>query len=382
MTCFEVFGNDSSVLECLKDARRCWNIAGSETPLLPRRGLSMSVSQSNKNSSQSYKNSSHCNKNSSHFDKSETPEKLRETTKHRLKLEKIGLARKLAAFEPKVALRVASCGTYLQFSVYENTSHDHCRLLNYADFCGKRKFCPQCAAIYSQEKMIDFLGRFHHLNEAQKKQHLPLYRLIFLTLTVKNCLLEELRETVKAMVAAWRRLMQTKRFRQAVPGGWFRNLEYRGDETRAGWAHPHFHILLIVASSYFRDDYIKNEEWSAMWRDALRVDYDPVCWVERVKPRKRKDGKQQSASAAAAAEVCKYPMKPADVQKMSGDDFRTLYYQTKGIRDYAIGGAVKDMPPDPPEELDPAVWSYLGEEIWRWGMGQYVMTSFAEAKPR
>lgn len=342
----------------------------------------MSVSQSNKNSSQSYKNSSHCNKNSSHFDKSETPEKLRETTKHRLKLEKIGLARKLAAFEPKVALRVASCGTYLQFSVYENTSHDHCRLLNYADFCGKRKFCPQCAAIYSQEKMIDFLGRFHHLNEAQKKQHLPLYRLIFLTLTVKNCLLEELRETVKAMVAAWRRLMQTKRFRQAVPGGWFRNLEYRGDETRAGWAHPHFHILLIVASSYFRDDYIKNEEWSAMWRDALRVDYDPVCWVERVKPRKRKDGKQQSASAAAAAEVCKYPMKPADVQKMSGDDFRTLYYQTKGIRDYAIGGAVKDMPPDPPEELDPAVWSYLGEEIWRWGMGQYVMTSFAEAKPR
>lgn len=82
--------------------------------------------------------------------------------------------------------------------------------------------------------MIDFLGRFHHLNEAQKKQHLPLYRLIFLTLTVKNCLLEELRETVKAMVAAWRRLMQTKRFRQAVPGGWLRNLEYRGDETRAG----------------------------------------------------------------------------------------------------------------------------------------------------
>lgn len=32
MTCFEVFWNDSSVLECLKDARRCWNIAGSETP--------------------------------------------------------------------------------------------------------------------------------------------------------------------------------------------------------------------------------------------------------------------------------------------------------------------------------------------------------------
>lgn len=309
-----------------------------------------------------------------------TPEELRETTKHRLKLEQTHLAIKLSYFEPKVAARVAACGTHLVFSVYENHAHDHCRLLNQADFCGKRKFCPQCAAIYSQQKMIDFLGRLHHLNDVQKKQHLPLYRLIFLTLTVKNCLIEELRGTVKAMAAAWRRLMQTKRFRQAVPGGWFRNLEYRGDETRPGWAHPHFHVLLIVGAAYFRDDYIKNEEWSAMWREALRVDYDPVCWVERVKPRKRKDGKQQSASAAAAAEVCKYPMKPADVAKMNVPDFQELYYQTKGVRDYAIGGAVKDMPPDPPETLDPAVWSYLGEEIWRWGQGQYVMTQFAENK--
>lgn len=362
---FDVVGLFLSIL----DARRCWNIAGSETPfLLPRRGLSMSVSQSNKNSSQSYK--------------------LRETTKHRLKLEKIGLARKLAAFEPKVALRVAACGTHLQFDLYEHVQdqHQHCRRLALADFCGKRKFCPQCAANYSEQVAADFLGRLSRLQRGRKAVRLAPYRLIFLTLTVKNCLLSQLRETLRMMSKAWDRLARSKRFAAAAVGGWFRGVEYIGDETPAGYAHPHYHCLIIVGSSYYKNDYIKQEEWCQMWRQALRADYDPVVDVRRVRPRARKVvdacGKtyehMQGSASAAAAEVAKYSVAPWTIRRQSDSDFKTLYEQTKGGRQYALGGKIKDTEPDPPETLDPELWRYIGVEIWRWGQGQYVMTQFSE----
>ena len=46
----------------------------------------------------------------------------------------------------------------------------------------------------------------------------PSYRWVFLTLTVKNPPVTELRDTLKAMNSAWQRLAQTKRFKGVVKG--------------------------------------------------------------------------------------------------------------------------------------------------------------------
>ena len=55
-------------------------------------------------------------------------------------------------------------------------------------------------------------------------------------------------------------------------------------------AHPHFHALLLVASSYFTINYIKQGDWVEMWAKALRADYLPSVNVKAVKATLTKKG--------------------------------------------------------------------------------------------
>ena len=68
------------------------------------------------------------------------------------------------------------------------------------------------------------------------------------------------------MNKAWQRLIQRKLF-PAI--GWLRSTEVtRGKD---GSAHPHFHCLLLVSSSYFSGKgYLKQNDWVEMWRSSLR----------------------------------------------------------------------------------------------------------------
>lgn len=348
----------------------------------------MSISNSYSNASHCYKNTTNSNKTATKDkQKQETPEELREEERHRAKLIKSGRARKMRKVNFVAGCRMEVCGSYLEFDKFQNImTGDLMRSLTYGNFCRCYKFCPVCSWHYSVKTSADFLGRLMRMQRERKAEGLKPYRLVFLTLTVRNCPLDELRETLRAMSKSWDRLARTKRFRQAIQGGWFRGVEYLGDETDAGEAHPHYHVLLVVTESYFKKHYIKQEEWADMWRDALRVDYDPIVHIERIKPRLRTvldnagnaAEKVQSATSAAAHEVCKYSVAPTQVDEMSDEDFKVLYEQTFRGRQYAMGGRLKDTEPDPPQDLDREVWRYLGAEVWRWCMGQYMMTQFSE----
>jgi plasmid rolling circle replication initiator protein Rep len=99
----------------------------------------------------------------------------------------------------------------------------------------------------------------------------PKHRWLFLTLTLKNSPITELKPTLTTMNRAFQRLSQ----RKAWPAeGWLRSTEVtRG---RDGSAHPHFHCLLMVKPSYFGKGYINQAEWVELWRHAMRLDYDPI----------------------------------------------------------------------------------------------------------
>ena len=73
----------------------------------------------------------------------------------------------------------------------------------------------------------------------------PNARWMFLTLTVRNCAIEELGETLSRMNTAFQRLKDRKEFRPVQ--GWIRTTEVtRGSD---GSAHPHFHTLMMVPPS-------------------------------------------------------------------------------------------------------------------------------------
>ncbi|MGL0089943.1 protein rep, partial [Salmonella enterica subsp. enterica] len=80
------------------------------------------------------------------------------------------------------------------------------------------------------------------------------------------------------MNMAFQRLKDRKEFRPVQ--GWIRTTEVtRGSD---GSAHPHFHPLMMVPPSMFTRDYVKHARWVELWRECLRVDYDPSVDVRAV----------------------------------------------------------------------------------------------------
>lgn len=176
----------------------------------------------------------------------------------------------------------------------------------------------------------------------------PTARFIFLTLTVENCLLEELRETLKMMNAGWQRLIQLKSF-PAI--GFVRSTEVtRAEDDRA---HPHFHALLMVRKSYFKKSYLSQEKWTGLWRDSVRLSYQPIVDVRTVTDHKSPDGLVEPLRSAIL-ETLKYAVKPTDL--IEGDSWLTeMTRQTHKLRFLATGGVLKDalgkIEPETNEEL-------------------------------
>jgi plasmid rolling circle replication initiator protein Rep len=158
----------------------------------------------------------------------------------------------------------------------------------------------------------------------------PKARWLHLTLTVRNCPITDLRETLKLMNAAWQRLSQLKKF-PAI--GFFKSLEVNRAED--GSAHPHFHILMMVNSSYFQGaTYIRQDKWIEMWKKALRVDYDPSVHIQAIKPNLGED------ISDTIKEVAKYTVKGDDLVV----DAKWLVEYTKQVhktRAISLGGILK-----------------------------------------
>ena len=193
---------------------------------------------------------------------------------------------------------------------------------------------------------------------------------VFLTLTVKNPPLTELKDTLKAMNKAFNRLADSPEFKSGVLG-YIRALEALGGNTQAGEAHPHFHCLLVVKPSYFKGNkYISQARWSELWQRSLKVDYTPVVDVRRI----RQKSAEWSDVDSAIFETLKYLAKPQDIQRLSQADFEELDRQMRNAKQYTRGGVLKTLKPREREELDPAIWEKLEREFYQWVGGKYKET--------
>ncbi|PQN28798.1 replication protein, partial [Shigella boydii] len=108
-----------------------------------------------------------------------------------------------------------------------------------------------------------------------------------MTLTVRNCAIGELGEMLNRMNAAFQRMKVRKEFLPVQ--GWIRTTEVT--RSSDGSAPPHFHTLMMAPPGMLNGkSYVRHERWVELWRECLRVDYDPNVDVRAVKPRKPKDG--------------------------------------------------------------------------------------------
>lgn len=250
----------------------------------------------------------------------------------------------------KKAGRVWACGDILEFG---RSLDDGGKVLLHAYFCHDR-FCALC----QWRRMLKMSYQTTKTIE-QALIERPTSRVIFLTLTIKNCKGTALKQTVSALNKAARKLLMYKRVKKNVIG-WVKSIEVtvnRDDDTY----HPHIHILLQLASTYFKNkgEYLTHKDWQALWSKAMKVDYEPMVSVEAVKARNGKDSINASVS-----ELAKYQTKATQYLSLDVDQdvkiIDTLRTQLRGNRMLAYGGMLKDIHNKLFEQEDEATEDLVG----------------------
>ncbi|EEX9039673.1 protein rep [Escherichia coli] len=212
--------------------------------------------------------------------------------------------------------------------------------LRHGEFCHV-PFCPVC----SRRRSLRWMRRLWEALPKLLAEH-PTASWLFLTLTVKNPPVGELRETLRQMNAAWKRLLMRKEFASVL--GWLRSTEITYGKV-PGCCHPHFHVVLWVPSSWFTRDYVKHERWVEIWSECLRVDYAAGAHIKRVRPKRGKvpEGAsfaevQRAALEAGVIETLKYTVKSSEIMRDPAW-FLELARQTYGLRMIATGGRFREI---------------------------------------
>jgi plasmid rolling circle replication initiator protein Rep len=257
--------------------------------------------------------------------------------------------------------RIKDCSRRLQFALVDGENGCVVFHLQSARFCRVR-FCPIC----QWRRSLMWRARFYRAIPEYLNDH-PSHRPLFLTLTVRNCAIADLRATVEGMNKAFQRMSQRKTW----PGvAWVKSLEVtRGAD---GSAHPHFHVLLFVKPSYFSHGYIKQAAWRQLWQACLRAPYLPVVNLKTVKAKGAVDLKASGAKGSvdlktvgakndesdplmamriAIMETLKYGVKPDDL-KADGPWLYELTQQLHKTRAVSVGGELRAyLREEEPEDL-------------------------------
>lgn len=260
----------------------------------------------------------------------------------------------------RVKERISSCGDYLQFLADEKI--EYLKLEN-ANFCGNR-FCPQCSANKAREDALQLSAMIDYLKQEFN------YEFIFLTLTAPNIPAYKVSSELKEYAKSFERLFKTKKVKTAIKG-YVRKLEMTYSKERDDF-HPHYHILLAVNKSYFKDTryYISQQEWLRLWANAKK---DPTIKSVDIRKFKAKDDLYK-----AIFEISKYISKDSDYM-YSPEVFKVFYKSLKGKRMLSYSGVFKDavklykagdlvdyMGEDPNEHI-----KYVKRLWYAWNSGNY-----------
>jgi plasmid rolling circle replication initiator protein Rep len=272
----------------------------------------------------------------------------------------------------KKANRVWWCSSTLAFLRNLETNEI---VFNGAQFCRER-LCPTCQWRKSL-KIFHQVSTVMDVTQERQPELVP----VFLTLTLRNCIGEELSGTLDMMFQGWYQITKHSKINRIVKG-WFRALEVTYNK-QADTFHPHIHAILLVDKSYFKKenkDYMHTTDWVKMWRTALKLDYDPSCDIRKVK--KGKNGQKHKA----VAEVATYTLKEADFlfddnNELTDKLVEVLSSSLRNRRLIAVGGILKKIAKElKADQLDPEDLVYVGEEtiredvatvleLYRWNFG-------------
>lgn len=261
------------------------------------------------------------------YQKKSRPKKKRDkkTLYQQQKRNSLPLADAYDYVNPSKAERIRSCANVLTVETYENERQRYT-----AQHCFVR-LCPVCGWKRSDK----ITGQLFKEIGAIRKDY-PNYRYIFITLTMRNCLPQELNDALTQMLSGFNRMMHYKCVRAMVKG-YCRSLEIT-HKLENDTYHPHIHAIIAVDQHYFTDSsYLNQVEWTSLWKKALKANYSPRVHVTKIK----------GSIAKAVLETAKYSVKSADYIVPNDWEFtletvRTLDSALHNRRFLGLGGVFKE----------------------------------------
>lgn len=251
---------------------------------------------------------------------------------------------------------VENCNTFLSF-VTDKTLEK--KKLYKANPC-KNRFCPVCAWRKARKDALGLSLMMQYVKQVESKSF------IFLTLTTPNVTAEHLESEIKHYNESFRRLSNRKHFK-SIAKGYVRKLEVTYNEERDDY-HPHFHVLIAVNKSYFKDtkSYISQQEWLDLWRDVTGISEITQVKVQKIRQNNNKE----------LYEMAKYSGKDSDYlinQKV----FDAFYKSLKGKQVLVYSGLfkearkkLKDGDLDYLKEIDPT--EYVYQIFYMWNKNEYL----------
>lgn len=260
--------------------------------------------------------------------------------------------------------KLAGCGNFLGFLFALQSGR---KILHDVRTC-KWTACPFCSwrkAVKTEQLTLKAWERVQMEKYSKDK---AIYCGVSLIFTIPNVRGEELKDHVSIMLKAFDLMMRRKAVSQ-VCKGFIRNLEItRNNDIKSkdyGTYHPHFHVVWMVTSRYFKSNkYLSREKITEIWNSCLRsAGYTGAPVTNKVTAKKvdaqnlhqvfkynygglYKHDESESVEIRSRSAKAK---EKTDGCAMVGDiDFdavtiKTMVEATAGRKLWACGGALRDV---------------------------------------
>ena len=239
-------------------------------------------------------------------------------------------------------IRMKQCGNFVEMEVCPKCGRKH---IKRATLCRDR-FCPICGWRLSMKRYVKMLKIINGLMKQNKDCEWQ-----FVTLTVKNCKIEELKDTMQEMSRTWNSIASSKPFKRNILGT-ARSVEITYNQ-RTKEFHPHYHILTIWKPDFTPSNLIV-DKWMSSIR--LTVSEKAQCTesIKNLHYTEEKDSEEDIKNAIL--EVYKYSIKDNELLEMPLKTLKILNFQLKGKRMTSLTGIIKQyaktIGADNLEELD------------------------------
>ena len=245
-----------------------------------------------------------------------------------------------------------------------------------ANLCRDR-LCPTCQWRLSLRRFAEMCTTISYMQD-----FLDIYRVGFLTLTVRNCTPENLRYTLQTMAKDWNRLL-AQRWLKPVLMGTARSVEITYNPITKTF-HPHFHIITFTDRAFSEGEL--RSMFTIGWQKAARLDYLPVTDFKFIQPDEvGSGGLDDERLTGAILETYKYATKSDELANMPLAIFRQFVAAIQGVRFASFTGIVRQArqalgykDSDEPEEPIARIRCSCGAEMidgvlqWSFAQRQYI----------